>query len=118
MSRKNHSRAKTHSAVATATTPTQRRGTPALVFAALGDQTRLALVARLSAGQRYSISQLTEGRRLTRQAITKHLHVLERAKIVRSVQRGREKRFEYNPQPIDELRAYLNEVSEQWDQAL
>ena len=120
MSRKNRNDRKSLGATATTTTATstQRGRTPALVFAALGDQTRLALVARLSAGQRYSISQLTEGRRLTRQAITKHLHVLERAKIVRSVQRGREKRFEYNPQPIDELKAYLNEVSKQWDEAL
>ncbi len=54
----------------------------ATVFAALGDQTRLLLVARLCAGQQASISQLTEGSKLTRQAITKHLHVLESAGIV------------------------------------
>ncbi len=118
MSRKNHSRAKRFSAPEIARTAAQRRRTPALVFAALGDQTRLALVAELIAGQPHSISQLTEGRPLTRQAITKHLHVLERAKIVRSIRHGREKRFEYNPQPIDELRAYLNVVSKQWDEAL
>jgi DNA-binding transcriptional ArsR family regulator len=118
MSRKNHSRGKRLKAAATATTSTERRRPPAPVFAALGDHTRLELVAKLSAGQPYSISQLTAGRRLTRQAITKHLHVLERAKIVRSIRRGREKRFEYNPQPIDELKAYLNVVSKQWDEAL
>jgi DNA-binding transcriptional ArsR family regulator len=88
------------------------------VFAALGDQTRLALVAELSGGQPRSIAQLTEGSPLTRQAITKHLRVLQRAKIVRNVRVGRENRFEFVPEPLDEIRKYLERVSEQWDQAL
>ena len=95
----------------------------AAVFAALGDETRLALVARLSDGRRASISQLTEaqsagGSKLTRQAITKHLRVLERARIVRGIRAGRENLFELDPKPIKELREYLGLVSEQWDQAL
>src|SRR5271169_857414 len=92
-----------------------RRRSRAPVFAALGDDTRLFLVAKLCAGQPYSISQLTEGSRLTRQAITKHLRVLESAGIVRSVHRGRESLFEFDPKPIEETRKYLNFVSEQWD---
>ncbi len=88
------------------------------VFAALGDQTRLALVAELSGGQPRSIAQLTEGSQLTRQAITKHLRVLQRARIVRNVRTGRENRFEFVPEPLDEIRKYLERVSEQWDQAL
>jgi DNA-binding transcriptional ArsR family regulator len=88
------------------------------VFAALGDPTRLLLVAKLSGGQARSISQLTRGSRLTRQAITKHLRVLESAGIVHSVRRGRESRFEFDPQPIEEIREYLDSVSEQWDQVL
>jgi DNA-binding transcriptional ArsR family regulator len=88
------------------------------VFAALGDDTRLSLVAKLSAGQPYSISQLTEGSRLTRQAITKHLRVLESVGIVRSVHKGRESLFKFDPKPIEETRKYLDFVSEQWDQAL
>jgi DNA-binding transcriptional ArsR family regulator len=91
---------------------------PAPVFAALGDTTRLALVAQLCGGQPRSISQLTRGSRLTRQAITKHLQVLERAEIVRSVHVGRESLFELNPEPIDELRKYLDRVSELWDRKL
>lgn len=91
---------------------------PASVFAALGDHTRLSLVAKLSRGRPSSISQLTQGSRLTRQAITKHLRVLERAGIVHSVRTGRENLFEFNPQPIEELKSYLNLVSRQWDQAL
>jgi DNA-binding transcriptional ArsR family regulator len=88
------------------------------VFAALGHRARLALVHRLSSGRPCSISALTAGSRLTRQAVTKHLHVLERAGIVRSVQAGRESLFEYIPEPVAELRDYLDSVSRHWDQAL
>ena len=88
------------------------------VFAALGDQTRLALVAKLSGGQPYSISQLTKGSKLTRQAITKHLRVLESVGMVHSVHAGRESLFEFDPTPIKEMREYLDFVSEQWDLAL
>lgn len=94
------------------------RRTQAILFAALGDETRLLLVAKLSGRQRYSISQLTEGSSLTRQAITKHLRVLEGAGIVHSVRTGRESLFEFDPEPIDKMRQYLAVVSEQWDQAL
>ena len=105
MSRKTHSRA-------------AKKKTHAPVFAALGDETRLSLVARLSGGPPRSISHLTEGSSLTRQAITKHLRVLERAEIVHSVRSGRESLFEFDPQPIEEIKTYLDLVSERWDQAL
>jgi DNA-binding transcriptional ArsR family regulator len=100
-----------------------RRQRHATVFAALGDETRLALVARLSDGRPASISQLTEaqaarGSKLTRQAITKHLRVLERARIVHGVRAGRESLFELDPKPIEELKEYLELVSRQWDEAL
>src|SRR5262249_16213980 len=88
------------------------------VFAALGDETRLALVAKLSAGQPCSISQLTKGSKLTRQSITKHVRVLERVGIVDSGHAGRESLFEFDPTPIEEMREYLDFVSEQWDHAL
>src|SRR5271166_3309521 len=88
------------------------------VFAALGDETRLSLVATLCRGNPHSISQLTEGSKLTRQAITKHLRVLEGAGIVRCVRAGRESRFELNPAPIEEIKEHLALVSRQWDQAL
>jgi DNA-binding transcriptional ArsR family regulator len=95
-----------------------KRRARAPVFAALGDETRLALIAKLCARRPYSISQLTRGSRLTRQAITKHLRVLERAGIVRSVRAGRENLFEFDPQPIEGIKQYLDSVSQQWDQAL
>jgi DNA-binding transcriptional ArsR family regulator len=88
------------------------------IFAALGDETRLALVAQLSKGEPRSIARLTEGTRLTRQAITKHLRVLEAARIVHSVRTGRESLFELDPEPIRQVRDYADVVSEQWDQAL
>jgi DNA-binding transcriptional ArsR family regulator len=90
----------------------------ARAFAALGDETRLALVTKLADGRTYSISRLTRGTRLTRQAITKHLRVLEGAGMVRSAREGRESLFEFNPQPIVGLREYIDLVSGQWDQAL
>lgn len=97
---------------------TSRRRAPVPLFAALGDATRLSLVAKLCRGRPRSISQLTRGSRLTRQAITKHLRVLENAGVVHSVRAGRESRFEFDPAPIVEGRKYLELVSEQWDQAL
>jgi DNA-binding transcriptional ArsR family regulator len=95
-----------------------KRRSHAPVFAALGDETRLSLVAKLSNGQPHSISQLTEGFKLTRQAVTKHLRVLESAGIVRGVRAGRESLFEFDPEPIEEIKEYLDLVSEQWDRAL
>ena len=94
------------------------RRTHALVFAALSDATRLALVAKLCTGERRSISQLARRSRLTRQAITKHLRVLESVGIVHCLRLGRESLFEFNREPIVEVSEYLGFVSEQWDQAL
>jgi len=104
--------AKTRSSVAV-----QRRAY-ASVFSALGDDRRLALIARLASGLPCSISELTRGSRVTRQAISKHLRVLETAGIVRSVRHGREQRFEFRPHPIGEAKRYLDFVSAQWDEAL
>jgi DNA-binding transcriptional ArsR family regulator len=95
-----------------------KRPAHATVFAALGDATRLLLIAKLCGGQARSISQLTQGSRLTRQAITKHLRVLERARIVRSVRAGRESLFEFDPKPLAEIRRYLDLVSAEWDHTL
>ncbi len=103
---------RSHSSVA------DRRRMHALVFAALGDATRLSLVAKLCSGQPRSISQLTEGSRLTRQAISKHLRVLESAGIVHGVRAGRESLFELDPEPIADVKKHLDFVSQQWDQAL
>lgn len=98
--------------------PARALAKPAPVFAALGDATRLELVSRLSNGQAHSIAQLTGGLNLTRQAVTKHLRVLERAGIVSSSHVGRERQFVYVPTTIEYVRSYLDTVSEQWDNAL
>jgi DNA-binding transcriptional ArsR family regulator len=95
-----------------------KRHAHATVFAALGDETRLLLLTRLSEGHRVSISRLSKGSKLTRQAITKHLRVLESAGMVHCFRRGRESLFEFSPQPIEEIKEYLDLISAQWDQAL
>jgi DNA-binding transcriptional ArsR family regulator len=95
-----------------------KRGVYAPIFAALGDPTRLSLVAKLCAGPPCSIAKLTEDTRLTRQAVTKHLRVLQQARLVRSARAGRESRFELNPGPIVASKHYLELVSKQWDDAL
>ena len=90
----------------------------AAVFAALGDATRLSLIGKLSDGEPQSISRLAAGSRLTRQAITKHLKVLEDVGVVESVRAGRESLFAFRPQPLKDAQSYLARVSDQWEQAL
>jgi DNA-binding transcriptional ArsR family regulator len=93
-----------------------RSGAP--IFAALGDEIRLRIVAKLSAGDPLSIVRLTEGERVTRQAITKHLGVLAEAGLVRDVRRGRERLWALEPSPLETARRYLDLVSQRWDGAL
>jgi DNA-binding transcriptional ArsR family regulator len=93
-----------------------RKGAP--VFAALGDETRLRIIAKLSSDGPLSIAQITEGETVTRQAITKHLDVLAGAGLVRDSRTGRERRWELEPAPFDDARRYLELVSAQWDRAL
>src|SRR3977135_3580411 len=97
-------------------TPALRNSAP--VFAALGDETRLRLIAFLCAGGAMSIAQLTSGTEITRQAVTKHLHVLANAGLVRDVKVGRERRWEFEPAHLDEARRSLDLIAQQWDHAL
>jgi DNA-binding transcriptional ArsR family regulator len=87
------------------------------LFAALGDPTRLRIVDRLSGGP-LSIIRLTEGTDVTRQAITKHLSVLEQAGLVSSDRDGRERMWTLQTQRLTEARRHLRQISEQWDAAL
>jgi DNA-binding transcriptional ArsR family regulator len=88
------------------------------IFAALGDGTRLRLVARLCAGGPMSIARLTDGTHVTRQAVTKHLRVLAGAGLVRGRRRGRESLWELEPRPLDAARRHLALISERWDETL
>jgi len=99
-------------------TALRRPRSAAPLFAALGDETRLSLLTRLSGGSRISIARLTEGSTVSRQAISKHLRVLQHAGLVRGVRRGRETLFELEPEPLDEARRALDRISRQWDEAL
>ena len=88
------------------------------MFAALGDPTRLTLVARLCAQGPLSISRLSEGTGVTRQAITKHLDTLEQAGVVRGTRTGRERIWEIEPRRLEMARRCLDQISAQWDVAL
>ena len=89
----------------------------ARLFAALGDETRLRLVSRLCDAP-MSITGLTGGFRVTRQAITKHLRVMEEAGLVRSSRRGRESVWQLDQRRLEVARHYLALISKQWDDAL
>jgi len=89
-----------------------------LLFAALGDKTRLRLVSRLCEDGPLSITMLTTGARISRQAVTKHLRVLQGAGLVRSKRHGRERLWQLHHQRLAEARRYLAQISSQWDDAL
>jgi len=91
---------------------------PAPVFAALGCVTRLELVSRLSDGKEHSITALSDNFDLTRQAVTRHLQVLQHAGIVNRHRIGRESRFTIRPGSITQARDYLTRISDQWDKAI
>ena len=90
----------------------------ASVFAALGDPTRLKLVALLCAGGAFSIAQLTANTDISRQGVTKHLQVLAQAGVVRDVRQGRERLWQLDPAQIGEARRTLEVIGQQWDVAL
>jgi DNA-binding transcriptional ArsR family regulator len=95
--------------------PALRKGAP--IFAALGDETRLRIVAKLLAGP-LSITQITDGEQITRQAITKQLAVLAEAGLVRDVRRGRERFWKLDLEPLESARSCLDAVAHVWDQRL
>lgn len=90
----------------------------ARVFAALGDPTRLKLIALLCAGGAFSIAQLTAGTDISRQGVTKHLHVLAEAGVVRDVKVGRERLWQLEPARIEEAKRTLEIIGRQWETAL
>src|SRR5437762_13121643 len=93
------------------------KGSAAPLFAALGDATRLRLLGRLSAGGPLSITRLSEGTGVTRQAITRHLEALGRVGLVRDARRGRERVFSLDVKRLEIARRYLDRVAAQWDAA-
>jgi DNA-binding transcriptional ArsR family regulator len=88
------------------------------VFSALGDETRLGIVTRLCVEGPLSITRLTRGSSITRQAVTKHLQVLAQAGLAHSTQMGRERIWVLEAQPLLTARECLNQISAQWDEAL
>jgi DNA-binding transcriptional ArsR family regulator len=98
--------------------PRRRAGTPAPVFAALGDENRLRLLARLGGAGPMSITRLTAGSGITRQGVSKHLRVLAGAGLVRGAKRGKERVWQVDPGPLEEARRSLELISQQWDVSL
>lgn len=94
-----------------------RNRTAAVLFAALGDATRLRLLGRLSLDGPLSITRLSEGTGVTRQAITKHLYSLGSAGLVRHARRGRERVWELDRTRLQKAKRYLDQISAQWDAA-
>jgi len=88
------------------------------LFAALGDATRLQVVARLARGGPMSITQLTEGSDVTRQAVTKHLTVLSEAGLVIDFRRGRERVWELRKRRLEDAQKLLDKISQRWDDEL
>lgn len=88
------------------------------VFAALGDTTRLGVVARLCAEGPLSIARLSDGAAVTRQAITKHLHALADVGLVRDHRHGRERIWELETKRLEMAHRCLDQISEQWDAAI
>jgi len=88
------------------------------LFAALGDPTRLRVVARLSREGPLSITELTEGAAVSRQAVTKHLEVLATAGLVRDFRKGRERVWELETGRLAEARRALDVISKRWDEAI
>lgn len=98
--------------------PQAKRFDPVPVFSALADGTRLSLLTKLGDGATHSIVELAANTNLTRQAITKHLRVLENAGLVRSDKVGRESQFTVRPDALRPVASYLDAISLQWDNAL
>ena len=88
------------------------------LFAALGDETRLQLVARLGSEGPLSIVRLSEGTQVTRQAISKHLAALADAGLVHGTRQGRERIWQLEPARLEKAREHLAQLSREWDRAL
>lgn len=88
------------------------------IFAALGDETRLRIVARLCGDGPLSIVRLSDGARVSRQAVTKHLYALEQAGLARSSRAGRERIWELRTRRLNDVQQYLEQISQQWDAAI
>jgi DNA-binding transcriptional ArsR family regulator len=98
--------------------PDTRVESPAALFAALGDPTRLRIVIRLSRGAPLSIKDLASGTRMTRQAVTKHLHVLFTVGVATPSRQGREQRWSLDQEQLAQARLFLDRIAQQWEDAL
>ena len=99
-------------------TQQSRAARSARVLAALGDETRLALIGALCAGGAVSIAQLTGGTRISRQAVTKHLQVLAEAGLASDIRDGRERLWQFEPRALVAAMRSLEQIEQQWQRAV
>ena len=85
------------------------------VFAALGDPTRLSLVARLLSEPGLSTTALSDDAPMSRQAVAKHLVVLASAGLVRSEKDGRERRWTLDARPLEDVAAWARAIRREWE---
>jgi len=90
----------------------------ALLFAAFGDETRLAVVRQLSLCGPASISTLAQNFGISRQGVTKHLQLLAQAGVIRGEREGREHIWTLEPDRVAEAQQCLEQVGRGWDNAL
>jgi DNA-binding transcriptional ArsR family regulator len=90
----------------------------ARTFAALGDEHRLRIVKRLGSEGPQSIASLTRNAKVTRQAVTKHLRVLQQAGLLKPEKQGREKLWRLDPAKLSLAKEQLDEISRLWDRRL
>lgn len=88
------------------------------VFFALGDSTRLSVVTKLGTTGALSATTLSQGAKVSRQAIVKHLQVLEGAGLVTSEKRGRDVLYALEPDRLEDARLFLDGISASWDRAI
>ena len=88
------------------------------VFTAIADGTRRDILERLRAEGPLSVTDLSDPLRMTRQAVTKHLDLLEETGLVRSERRGRRRLHRLNAAPLEELDAWLAPYAAAWDRRL
>lgn len=98
--------------------PEPRTTDPVPIFAALGDATRAGILRRLAREGRLSLTQLARGAPITRQAVTRHVAVLEAAGLIAARRQGRELHLTMTPAPLAGAADWLNEVNAAWDGAL
>lgn len=88
------------------------------MFEALADPVRRRLVSQLAESSPRTATQLAQHHTISRQAVVKHLAILERARLVATQRAGREKHYILTPEPLKQLGRWIDTVSVRWEARL